>query len=168
MFMEKITELKLDKNSSKPIFELRHDCGIDITCLFDTGADTPVWCSGLDYFKFLYPDSTKARGNFLLGGFGRGATSVEMYVIPEFKIGDITYRQFYVAIDTDRRFAWDLVLSYTLFTKMDYSNLNRNRDTPVIKIIHDREIYATCITVYQKDTNYVERIFSFLSEHPEK
>ena len=98
--MVKITELKLDKNSSKPVFELNHNCGVDIICLFDTGADTPVWCSGLDYFKFLYPDSYKVRGKFLLGGFGEGVSAVDVYVIPLFCIGNITYKQFYVAVDS--------------------------------------------------------------------
>lgn len=157
-----ITELKLDRNSSKPVFELNHPSGMAITCLFDTGADTPVWCSGWEYFNFLYPDNYKVHGKFLLGGFGDGVSVVDMYVIPQFQIGNILFKQFHVAIDCHRRFAWDLVLSYTIFSKMDYTILNRNRNIPLLRVEHDRALYGTGIVMYEKDKEYVERIFSFL------
>ena len=40
--MEQTTVMKLDKNSTKPIFELESPDLTSFTCMLDTGADTPV------------------------------------------------------------------------------------------------------------------------------
>lgn len=159
--MERILTISLDKNSSKPVFKLQKN-ELPIMCMFDTGADTPVWCSGVDYFKTLFPDSEKVDGIFLLGGFGSGASRADMYMIPEFELFNIKFKKFFVAMSDKRRFSYDLILSYTLFSKMDYSILNRNQNTPTMKIIFDNRDYFTGIRWHHD--KYIQRIYSFTQD----
>lgn len=161
--MEQTTVMKLDRNQSKPVFRLQSE-EILLTCMLDTGADIPVWCAGLETLKLLYPNSYKSDGIFLLGGFGKGITKVDMYVIPEFTIGTLTFKNLNIAVLDKRRFSWDVILSYTMFTKMDYFILNRNQDTPLLQIVFDKECYYTGIHHHVKERHYVDKLYVFTSE----
>ena len=56
----------------------------DITILYDTGADTPVWCNGEDELLDLFPAAMKMNSKFILSGFGLHPEIVDVYKIPSF------------------------------------------------------------------------------------
>ena len=128
--------------------------------MLDTGADMPVWCSGIEYLQYLY-DAKELTEMFLLGGFGEGFTEVNVYEIHDFKLGDVVFRNLQVAIDHKRRFAYDIILSNTMLSKMDYSIINRNVDESSLRIMYDNAVYSTGIVRHEPDHEYVKRIYSF-------
>ncbi|MCM1219506.1 MAG: hypothetical protein NC548_33925 [Lachnospiraceae bacterium] len=119
-------------------------------CLIDTGASVPVWCAGEQLLKVYYPDCTKLDAAFSLHGFGTGQEIVPVYVIPQFVLSDgkqcITYKNITVAV-TKRDFTFDLILSYSLFNKMNISiNTFTNRNgshsvVPNVKITSFKDTY---------------------------
>lgn len=162
--MQKILDMRLNSHISKPVFRLKVSDDTEISCMFDTGSDTPVWCSGIEYFIALFPNSYAVDPQFLLGGFGQGVSEVPIYIVPEFRIEKIVFKNFHVAIDVKRRFSWDLVLSYTMFSKMDYSILNTVENAPILRFMYERDIYGTGIVPYDRNPQYADRIFSFVED----
>lgn len=84
---------------------------------------------------------------FLLCGFGRKPEIADIYKIPEFiikgKNESLTFPNLYMASSFGRNFGCDLILSATMFKQMDYAILNRKKDTSVLEITYDRDIYYT-------------------------
>ena len=54
-----------------------------------------------------------------------------------------------------------------MFSHMDYSILNRKKETSVLEITYDRDVYYTQLIPNQRRTDFVEKIFSFSSENAE-
>lgn len=99
--MQKTIVLKLDRNLSKPVFDIDINDNT-LSCMFDTGSGLSVWCSGLNYFKLCFPNCKRIDYKMLVYGFGDSAIESDVYVIPEFCIKDLRFKQFYVAIiDTE-------------------------------------------------------------------
>ncbi len=96
---------------------------------------------------------------------------VGVYKIPEFMIKtedeNLTFQNLYIASSFGRNFGCDLILSATMFSHMDYSILNRKKETPVLEITYDRDVYYTQLIPNQRRTDFVEKIFSFSSENAE-
>jgi len=62
-----------------------------INCMFDTGADTPVWSGSLIRFISLFPDAKHIEHKYaIVSGFGTTNRAQEckraVYKIPSFKI----------------------------------------------------------------------------------
>ena len=84
--MSKILSMQLSNKSTKPVFTTITPANKQIKCLFDTGADMPVWCGSEGLLKIVFPKVELMNKKFLLGGFGRKAEIVDVYKIPEFII----------------------------------------------------------------------------------
>ena len=69
------------KRNDRPSFE--YD---GVVYLLDTGAQTPVWCSGKDLFMTAYPEAVKTDYVSHITGFGSGFSTAEVYKIPVFVI----------------------------------------------------------------------------------
>lgn len=114
-----------------------------LRCLIDTGARIPVWCSGEDELKAQFPQCVKMDAVFLLSGFGKEYEFATVYCIPNFILSDgkskIYYHNMVVAV-VNRDFSFDMILSYSIFNKMNVSiNTFTNRNglhsvTPNVKI----------------------------------
>ena len=139
--------------------------------MLDTGADIPVWCGSEGLLKIVFPTVQLIDKKFLLSGFGRKPEMVGVYKIPEFMIKkedeNLTFQNLYIASSFGRNFGCDLILSATMFSHMDYSILNRKKETPVLEITYDRDVYYTQLIPNQRRTDFVEKIFSFSSENAE-
>lgn len=139
--------------------------------MLDTGADIPVWCGSEGLLKIVFPTVQLVDKKFLLSGFGRKPEMVGVYKIPEFMIKkedeNLTFQNLYIASSFGRNFGCDLILSATMFSHMDYSILNRKKETPVLEITYDRDVYYTQLIPNQRRTDFVEKIFSFSSENAE-
>ena len=79
--LHQILELQLIKRYSRPVFEYN-----ETLYMFDTGSDTPVWCSGEDLFADTFKDAQKTEYKAYLSGFGEGYTPASIYIIPEFRV----------------------------------------------------------------------------------
>ncbi len=123
-----MTNIKFDIQRRKnvygmPIIKIVHKA-THIACLFDTGANIPVWCSGEEELKYYYKDCYKQNAVFMLAGFGKGQELAKAYIIPNFELSDgkntIHYKNLLVAV-IERDFSFDMILSYTMFNKMNIS-----------------------------------------------
>lgn len=133
--------------------------------LFDTGASTPVWCSGGARFIRKFPSAKKMNYKFLLTGFGRSEEELlkfmknpnsnefqnyfaDVYSIPDFvltaKEGQIIWKNLNVAV-TDRRFSGvHMILPYTMFGGMKLS-FNQGCTNPEIIIESSKAIKYTYV-----------------------
>lgn len=119
-------------------------------CLIDTGASVPVWCAGESLLKTYYPNCAKLDAVYILNGFGKGSEVVPVYLIPQFVLSDgkqcINYINITVAV-TKRDFTFDMILSYSLFNKMNinidtFTNKNGGHSVvPNLKIASIKDTY---------------------------
>lgn len=126
--------------------------GIAMDALLDTGAMIPVWCSGETDLLNIYPNARKLNCAYILHGFGKGYEIADVYTIPDFILSDgkstIHYINFIIAV-ANKDFSFDMVLSYTMFNKMNVSiNTFTNRNglhavAPNIRISAPKDSYYT-------------------------
>lgn len=140
----------------------------DICCLYDSGAYFSVWCSSLKIFKDSFPDAVKLDGKFILRGFGSTKSKfreVEVYCIPELKISDeLVFRNVPVALDLDREFGFDLVLSDSMFDKMSCTVDRLESNSPVLRIQHKKDVYHITPIISTVNSNYYTSICNFSQE----
>ena len=151
----------------------------NILLLFDTGASTPVWCSGGNRFKRKFPSAKKMNYKFLLTGFGRSEEELisflrnpnsaevknyfaDVYSIPEFILkteeGQIVWKDLNVAV-TDRRFSgMHMILPYTMFSGMKL-NFNQNMINNEIIIESPK---STKYTFVKLNNNFSEKILQYI------
>lgn len=167
--MSKTLSMQLSNRSAKPVFTTITSADKQIKCMLDTGADMPVWCGSEGLLKIVFPKAQLADKKFLLSGFGRKPEIADIYTIPEFIIKgeneSLTFQNLYIASSFGRNFGCDLILSATMFKQMDYAILNRKRDTSVLEITYDRDVYYTQLMPNQRQTDFIEKIFSFSTEN---
>lgn len=161
-------QFELSSKRVKPVFSIKTKDDKKIQCLFDTGATMPVWCQSEEVFKDIFPNAVRQKQQAILSGFGKIATKVDVYKIPEFHLSDgnseIVFKNLLVVASFDRDFGCDLILSYTMFTKTDYSILNFNRKIPLLQIKSDRdEFYATPV-MSKYLANIIDRASVFASD----
>jgi hypothetical protein len=108
-------------NSSRPIITLtinRHE----FRCLFDTGAEVPVFCVGEQIFLDTFKDA-KCFKNSSISGFGKNSEKSVIYDIPIFCLSDsagncITYEKFKINVISKPSMPCDIILSASMFSKM--------------------------------------------------
>lgn len=109
-----------------------------LVCLVDTGAMFPVWCSTESELLNIYPNAIRLNAISFISGFGQGKEKVSLYKIPDFKLCDGTNTIHYINLIVallNKDFTFDMVLSYTMFNKMNISFdtfTNRNKTHSVI------------------------------------
>lgn len=138
-------------------------------CLVDTGACVPVWCAGEQLLKTYYPNCSKTDAVFILSGLGKGSEVVPVYLIPRFALSDgkqcIKYINIAVAV-TKRDFTFDMILSYSMFNKMNISvNTFTNRNgshsiVPNLKIASLKDIYNVGVKRVDVSRYNINRIVS--------
>ena len=116
----RILRLELFSRMDRPAFGYISN-GTEVTALFDTGANAPVWCKGKDKLLLAYPQAKKLDWNSKIHGFGIGAEKALVYVIPCFELtdGKETYRinNLHVAVCDHPLIGCDFVMSDTMFSK---------------------------------------------------
>ncbi len=138
--------LQLFNSKSRPTFSYMCN-GIEVMALFDTGADTPVWCKGEKAFIEVYPDARKLEGKALINGFGKNPESASVYIIPEFIIENrnVAYKlaNLQVAVCYRPLIGCDFILSETMFSKTDtYIYRIENKR---LEILFEKEIYQCSV-----------------------
>lgn len=143
--------IELNKNERKPVFSLGVGNQLELLCLFDTGADIPVFTLGSEMLMFYFPNAEEIAGLcVVLNGFGRECEVVPVYKIPNFKIvgyngAVIEYTSLYVACTMRKDIGAQLVMSATMFNQMNYTILNIGVDSPRLEIEYNDRLYCTGI-----------------------
>ena len=73
--MANLLTFKILSGYTRPIISVAKD----ITCLIDTGADTPVWTQGSETLKDAFHAERVKGKKFMLSGFGKEAEIVDVY-----------------------------------------------------------------------------------------
>ena len=150
--MANLLTLRVIKGYTRPIISL----GKEVTCLIDTGADTPVWTRGSE------------RLLILLSGFGKEAEIVDVYRISDLTLkGEdedrIIFKSMIVACTERPSMAATLILPATAFSHMNYMIHNVGVPRPVVDIYHDKEEYAVSPIFSRINEDFVEKVYSFAS-----
>lgn len=158
-----LKELVLKLISKRSVFQ------IDLMrCMYDSGAYFPVWCSSYKKFCDFFPDAVKLDGKFLLSGFGSTtgkAKEVDVYCIPELKISEeLVFRNVPVALELDREFGCDLILSDSMFDKMSCTVDRLESNSPVLRIKHKKDVYHITPIISTVNSNYYTSICNFSQE----
>lgn len=153
--------------------------------LFDTGASTPVWCSGSTRFIRKFLTAKKKNYRFLLTGFGRSEEELlkfmknpnsnefqnyfaDVYSIPEFILKteekQIIWKDLNIAV-TDRRFSGvHMILPYTMFGSMKLS-FNQTCANPEIIIESPKTVKYTFVKL---NNNFNENILQYIYSQDEQ
>ena len=138
--------LKLFNRRNRPSFSYVEN-DKEVTALIDTGAETPVWCSGEDDFLEAYPDAIKKGWDSDIHGFGMESEKGAVYVIPEFRLtdGKETYKikNLQVAVCFHPKIGYDFVMSDTMFYRAD-TYIHRMNDR-YVEIFFEKEEYQ-CVS----------------------
>lgn len=106
----------LHGKSDKPVF-ISTVCAINnkFTCMLDTGAAIPVWCSGVKQLNKTFPSAVyKPDLKTILSGFGTGFQVANVYYIPEIEFNNsygnfMRFTEFYLPVVERRTFGADLI-----------------------------------------------------------
>lgn len=142
---ENSIKFKLSKVSIKPFFELKIE-NRSVKCLYDSGADTPVWVADAPLFSDVFPNAIKLNEVFHISGFGgKECTELPAFEIPVFRFGPVTFARMVIATDYNRKFGCDLVLGSSLFRHarvlVDRFNQDDLNHPPSVTYQFDRKFY---------------------------
>lgn len=150
--MEKLKK-KLSNKADRPVFNVSAQNGMkEVRCLFDTGADIPVFTLGKEMLLLYFPNAILQENFYAeISGFGKGGEQALIYNIPNFKIQSdidrdyIEFCNFFVACIEKESIKYPLILSATMFKHMNFYVDNLNEEGKELIIYHTRNVYGTGI-----------------------
>lgn len=170
--MDYLLKKRLLSSFDRPLFDLLIRDNLKIRCLFDTGADTPVFTLGDDVLCKYFPEAQLQTDlTYILSGFGKGSEKASVYKIPEliirsdFDDDSIRFDNLYVASCFKPSIAHPFILSATMFSHMNYTIVNDGREAKCIKIQHSKLIYNIGVVCSKLDKSKVVKIYSFVENN---
>ena len=162
--MASLLTLKVLSGYTRPVVSI----GEDITCLIDTGADTPVWTQGSETLHDVF-EAEKIEGKkFILSGFGKEPEVVDVYNVSDVVLGDggdkVVFKNLTVACTERPNMVAYLILPATAFSHMDYTVRNLDVESSLIEIRHNKEEYFVHPIYSSIDNRIVDRVYSFTNE----
>ena len=162
--MASLLTLEILLGYTRPVFSLKDN----ITCLIDSGADTPVWTQGEDRLKDVFEVEKIEGKKFLLSGFGVGYEIVDVYRVNNLELigeGDsVVFKSITVACTSRPTMVADLILPNTAFNHMNLTLRNLDVDYPVVEIEHKKKDYFVNPIFSSIDEAFLERVYSFANE----
>ena len=163
--MANLLTLNIMDGYTRPVVLLEKD----VTCLFDTGADIPVWTQGSEALEKVFSTEKIEGKKFLLSGFGKEPEIVEAYRISDLVLkgedeDKVVFKSMTIACTLRPYMVANLILPATAFSHMNYTVRNVGVETPVVEIEHDREEYAISPVYSKLNTEIIERVYSFSNE----
>ncbi len=134
--------LQLYNRKNRPSFMYTSN-GLDVTALMDSGAETPVWCTGERKVIKAYPEAVKLKWKAQIRGFGQKYEKASVYIIPRFSIKtpDEEYNiiNLQIAVCNHSQIGYDFVMSDTMFSK---TNTYINRlGKKYMEIYFEKDVY---------------------------
>ena len=163
IFMANLLTLEIIAGYTRPVFSLKNN----ITCLIDTGADTPVWTQGVDRLNDAFQAEQIKGKKFFLSGFGTGHEIVDVYRVSELELlgtGErIVFKNIVVACISRPTMVADLILPNTAFTHMNVILRNMDVEAPIVEIEHKKEEYYVNPIYSSVDDSY--RLSKHMDRH---
>ena len=167
--MANLLTLKVLKGYTRPVVSLREG----LTCLIDSGADTPIWTKGAERLGRFYKSEKVAEKKFLLSGFGHGYEIVDVYKVSDVElsgvdedgVGDkVVFKNIIVGCTSRPSMVADLILPNTVFSHMNLILRNLNVQYPTVEIEHEKEDYFVNPIYRMDDDRFVDRVYSFTND----
>ena len=121
---------QLTNVSTKQIFEYNTG-NSEITMMYDSGAQIPVWCAGKEVLLAAYPDVRKKALCCTISGFGKEKDNGDIFVIPHFCLtnGEAKFAidNLYIVELFKPFIGCDFLLSETIFSKSDTTTVRRGK-----------------------------------------
>ena len=156
--------LDMKKRYTRPIVTL--DGGI--SCMIDTGADTPVWTTGSDTIERELNARKVEDKHYILSGFGKDYEVAYVYEIPELKLAcdndSIVFKGLLVACTMRPTMIARLILPASALSHMNYLIHNVGIETPRVEIEHDKNEYYVRPKYSSIDGRILQRVYSFATE----
>ncbi len=169
--MELLLKKRLLNLFDKPSFDLVIRNELRLRCLFDTGADTPVFTLGDNALCKYFPEAQlQPEFAYILSGFGKGMETASVYNIPELIIKSdfdndyIKFNNLYIASCFRPAIAYPFILSATMFSHTNYTIVNEGEEAKCIKIQHDKPIYHVKALCSGADNTNLTKICSFAED----
>ncbi len=116
--------------------------------LFDTGASIPVWVSDIKLLFLEYPHAHDSNMKIPIGGFGKGHTLAEVYLIPDFVLSDGNESLHYIDLPVailKKDYSFEMIASFTMFNHLNYSYSYTGLKQPVLTIEAPKsKMYSIC------------------------
>lgn len=157
--LEKV-KFKLNESFLKPVLT-SFSCANNnqFTCMLDSGAGVPVWCTGKDSLTRIFPTAVyKESYKNLLGGFGAVFQAVKVYYIPKVELSNgensIIFEDFYLPVSVKRNFGVDLILPTSMIkeSKIILSQIDVQHQGKTLEL--------QCSTKYFKAHYTVKHLFA--------
>ena len=162
--MANLLTLEIIAGYTRPVISL-----IDgLTCLIDSGADTPVWTQGSERLCRTFKAEQVNGKKFILSGFGTGYEIVDVYKVFDLELpgaGEkIVFKNIAVACTSRPTMVADLILPNTAFSHMNVMLRNLDVESPVVEIEHKKEEYFVNPVYNSADDRFVDRVYSFAND----
>ena len=162
--MASLLTLEVMIGYTRPVVPLKDG----VTCLIDSGADTPVWTQGAERLcKTFKAEQIKGK-KFFLSGFGTGYEIVDVYKIIDLELpgmGEkIIFKNITVACTSRPMMVADLILPNTAFSHMNVMLRNLDVGSPLVEIEHKKEEYYVNPIYSSVDKKVVDRVYSFVND----
>ncbi|MBR1742616.1 MAG: hypothetical protein IJ733_12275 [Lachnospiraceae bacterium] len=160
--MVKLLTFKMLSGYTRPVVSIAKD----VTCLIDTGADTPVWTQGRETLNDVFEAERVEGKKFILSGFGKEPEIVDVYNISNVVLNDnngerLIFKNMTVACTIRPNMVAHLILPATAFSHMNYTIRNVGVESPVIEIECSKDVYFVNPVYSTLDDKFVERVYSF-------
>ncbi len=138
--------------------------------LFDTGAGIPVWVSDIKLLFLEYPDAKKSNMKIPIGGFGKGRTLADVYLIPDFVLSDGKESLHYINLPIavlKKDYSFEMIASFTMFNHLNYSYSYIGLKQPVLTIEAPKsKMYSICKCneIEAEKTSIIENVTIFTQE----
>lgn len=142
----------------------------NVTCLIDSGADTPVWTQGEERLLRAYKAEKIQGKKFILSGFGTGYEVADVYKVHDIELRDensgdkIVFKNITFACVSRPTMVADFILPNTAFSHMNLMIRNLDVESPIIEIEHRKTEYFVNPIYRTDDDRLVDRVYSFANE----
>ena len=163
--MASLLTLKIVEGYTRPVVMV----GKKVTCLIDTGADTPVWTRGSKALRKEFKAERVEGKVFILSGFGKESEVVDVYNVSDVELKNeagekIVFKNLTVACTSRPNMIASLILPSTAFSHMNYMVRNMDVESPVLEIEHKKDEYYVNPIYRTDDHRVVDRVYSFANE----
>ena len=170
-FKELDFNLKVEK--LKPIFtSAKCTTNSKFTCMLDSGAGIPVWCTGTDTLMRTFPTAVlKLEFKGMLSGFGSIPLITDVFYIPTIEICNgkesIIFKDFYLPVVNRGNFGTDLIIPSSMFKNSNIllSQLESLENQKKLFIQYQAEFYKVQYTVRHLTATGIATLRKICKDH---
>jgi hypothetical protein len=98
-----------------------------VSCMIDTGANTPIWFMGEEHLKHRYPSAYKTDKLTIIHGLGKEPLyDIPVWIIPQFVVTDddgnsIIFHNLMISVIQAKEYAFNMIIPLTMLNRMNFT-----------------------------------------------